>query len=172
MLSLNEVEATLVKAARGAGLPLGVAEDFARFAAYLVATQRGAGAITRALAEDHATPAIDWDADIPRIGSGSAAMVAPMVVDAFAMGHDAVKLDNWAQAEITGAALACHGIAMRWDGLCVSRSDTEVLPCPTGPVSVPEADWQAWQSLAARTYVPESAASRSTGAGAGLTDND
>jgi hypothetical protein len=38
--------------------------------------------------------------------------------------------------------------------------------------SVTDGVWQALEGIGARTYVPASAQSRATGAGAGLTDND
>ena len=45
-------------------------------------------------------------------------------------------------------------------------------PMPLGGVEVNNETWSELVALAAKTYVPESNASRAAGAGAGLTDND
>jgi hypothetical protein len=71
-----------------------------------------------------------------------------------------------------GAFLAENGVAQNWDGLTVTLSDTTVLTAKCNPATIPQQDWSVWSACAAKTYVPETEASRLAGAGAGLTDND
>lgn len=172
MLSLNEVGSMAVKAARGAGIPLGQAEDLGRVAIYLAGTSGKIDAITRALQEEQIPAAVDWGQDILTLRSGSAALIAPIVRDGFAMGYDHAQIADPDHATLVGAFLAESGVALQWDGLELSRSDTSVLAASCHPVTVPPDDWAIWARLAAKTYVPETAESRLAGAGAGLTDND
>ncbi|SFS20324.1 Protein of unknown function [Yoonia litorea] len=172
MLSLNEVGGIVLKAGRGAGLPLGQAEDLAAVATYLLGISGKAKVITNALQEPISEPQIDWQDDRVVVQAGSASMIAPIIRDAFLMGYDSATLSDLSHVWLVGAALANDRIALQWDGLHLSRSDTEVLRPKTGPVSIPADDWDVWSALAAKTYVPESDASRLAGAGAGLTDND
>lgn len=171
MLSLNEVGATALKAARGAGIPLGQAEDLAQVAAYLMGIRGDAGVITVALQEPVVAASAMWKTDHVSV-SGSAAMVAPVICDAFRMGYARATFDAWHHSAYIGAALAVAGVPLWWEGRTIRRGDSEILPVKPGPVAVPARDWDIWLALAARTYVPESEISRRAGAGAGLTDND
>ncbi len=171
MLSLNEVQSTVLKAARGAGLPLGQAEDLARVASYLMGIRGEAAVITRALQEPVTEVQARWQ-DSHVTLSGSAAMIAPVICDAFRMGYDSVTFAKADHSAYIGAAMAVQGVPLWWEGCTIRRGDSEVLPAKPGPVTVPAQDWDVWMGLAAKTYVPESETSRSTGAGAGLTDND
>lgn len=172
MWSLNEVAGLVQKAAIGAGFPLGQAEDLGRVAFYLAGIGSDLHPITGALQETMQPVDLRWDADAVTVIAGPVALVAPVVRDAFAMGHCKATLADIAHAPLVAAYLATDGVALAWDGLHVRRSDTEILPVIYKPVSVPEPDWAVWTTLAARTYVPETAESRRAGAGAGLTDND
>ncbi len=172
MLALNEIGGMAQKAARGACIPLGQAEDLGRVAIYLAATGGNVSLITRALEEPYSPLALDWGADAVTVQSGQAALVAPALRDAFAMGYDTARLADPCHAPMVGAFLAEDGVALRWEGLDLTRSDTTVLPGTCKPVVIPDADWSAWARYAANTYVPETDASRLAGAGAGLTDND
>jgi hypothetical protein len=170
MLALNEVGGMVQKAARGACIPLGQAEDLGRVAVYLAATGSGVTAITNALQERYAPLALDWDT--VTVLSGQAALVAPAIRDAFMMGYDSAELADITHAPLVGAFLGQSGIALRWEGLRLTRSDTTVLSAACKPVTIPPEDWAIWSNLAANTYVPETDASRLAGAGAGLNDND
>lgn len=172
MRALNEVEGMVQKAARGAGFPQGQAEDLGRVAAYLAGTSGDVQSITDALQETLTEVEVLWSAQSVTVKSGPAIFVAPIVRDAMQVGHGTVTLAQIAHAPLVSAFLAADGIAQAWNGCDVSRSDTTVLQATCGAVTVPEADWNAWSALAARTYVPETATSRLAGAGAGLTDND
>ena len=171
-LALNEIGGMAQKAARGACIPLGQAEDLGRVAIYLASTGADIRPITRALEEPYTPLALEWGADAVIAQSGQAALVAPAIRDAFAMGYDAARLADPSHAPLVGAFLAEGGVALRWDGLELTRSDTTVLPGTCMPVEIPDADWSVWARYAANTYVPETDASRLAGAGAGLTDND
>ncbi len=172
MWALNEVASMVQKAARGAGFPLGQAEDLGRVATYLAATSGDVRPITDALHEAMTEVEVSWNAQSVIVKNGPAILVAPIVRDAMQMGHVTVTLADVAHAPLVSAFLAADGIAQKWNGCDVSRSDTTVLEPTCGAVTIPEADWDAWSALAARTYVPETDASRLAGAGAGLTDND
>ncbi len=56
---------------------------------------------------------------------------------------------------------------------CLTRTPSQSQrSLPGNGREVPDALWRRAEDLAAKTYVPESRASRAQGAGAGLTDND
>lgn len=172
MWSLNEVAGMVQKAAIGAGFPLGQAEDLGHVAFYLAGIGSDLRPVTRALQEEMHAVDVRWTPDAMTIVSGPVVLIAPCVRDAFAMGCKVVTLADVAHAPLVAAYLAAEGTAQAWDGLEVRRSDTEILPVTYKPLTIPKSDWSVWNALAARTYVPETAASRRAGAGAGLTDND
>ena len=172
MLALNEVGGMVEKAARGAGIPLGQAEDLGRTAIYLASTGGDVSAVTRALQEEHTTVDMNWSSDTVLVTSGPVALIGPMIRDAFAMGYDTAVIADIDHATLVGAFLAENGVALRWDGRTLTRSDTSVLTLTCKPVTIPAAAWTVWGDYAAKTYVPETDASRLAGAGAGLTDND
>ncbi len=136
-----ELAAHLMKAARGAGLPLALGEDLYAAAPFL------------------ALDDLAWIAD--DLETGGAGLLARMQT-----------LDD---AE-TGAAivqtplLAALAAGRGW-GLTEGRK-TDLAPAPLGPLEVTDALWGRLERFAALTYVPETAASRARGAGAGDIDND
>ncbi len=172
MLALNEIGGMVQKAARGAGIPLGQAEDLGRVAIYMASTGGDISAVTAALEEPPAPVDINWPNDAVIVTSGHAALIGPIIRDAFAMGYDTAVLADLRHAPLVGAFLAECGVALHWDGRILTRSDTTVLGLRCKPVHIPVADWAIWSTHAAKTYVPDSEASRLAGAGAGLTDND
>lgn len=172
MLSLNEVAGMVQSAARGAGLPTGQAEELGRVAAYLAGTGASIAPVTAALQEPVCTVDVQWAGDRITVHQGPAALIGPIVCDAFAMGYTTAVLADLAHAPLVGAFLAESGVAQKWNGPEVSCSDTTVLKAGCKPVIIAQEDWNIWSGLAARTYVPETASSRLSGAGAGLTDND
>lgn len=172
MLALNEVGAMAQKAARGAGLPLGHAEDLGRVAIYLASTSGDVSPVTRALQEHTSEVDVNWGKKVITVKSGPAAMIGPIVRDSFMMGCDQADLADIDHGPLVAAYLAESGVALTWDGTTLIRSDTTVIQPVTKAVHIPDDDWSVWGALAAKTYVPESDASRLAGAGAGLTDND
>jgi hypothetical protein len=172
MLALNEVGGMVQKAARGAGIPLGQAEDLGRIAIYLASTSKVVTAITNALQEDPSNVDVVWGKDAITVKSGPAALLGPIIRDAFAMGCSTATLADLDHAPLIAAYLADGGIALTWDGKTLERSDTTVIKPTCNPVAIPDVDWSIWAALAANTYVPQSEESRLAGAGAGLNDND
>lgn len=171
--SQNEIAAIVRQAARGAGAPPGQAEDLARTALYLVQTREGLDRVAAALLDPFDPVDVQWDRDCIKVRSGPAMMTAPVVRDAFLGGVDSARLDHPAHAPLIRAALAEAGIMVAGDDTDLARiSATPPAGTVTGPVDVPNTIWSVFATFAARTFVPETDASRITGAGAGLTDND
>jgi hypothetical protein len=172
MWALNEVQGLVQKAARGAGIPVGQAEDLGRIASFLAGTGSSIAPITAALQEPIHAVDVRWADGRVDVIKGPAALIAPIIRDAFAMGCQTAVLNDTAHAPLVGAFLAQSGIAQKWDGKTVTPSDTTILTPACKAVTIPQTDWQIWLDFAARTYVPQSDASRLGGAGAGLNDND
>ncbi len=162
IVTLNEIETTCYRAALGVGLPQGLAEDAGRIAVKLACRHEdGLAIMLRAL---------------------KAAEEKPVTPPAFIRRDDA-----WVAARPSLPALVAAPIAME---LCLAEPGVTVglgaidepailAVCgegePQPPGRVFEADDGLWRQLvllAARTFVPATAASRLSGAGAGMTDND
>jgi len=139
--SLNEIQGLVLKAARGAGAPLGIAEDLSESVPFALASN-----------------ALETIADILSAGNLTPLLADIAAIDAGLCGHDAPPLPA------TGASL--------YAALAASRGLTALPQAITNAHPVKDRLWARLQKLAARTYVPASQASRATGAGAGLTDND
>lgn len=170
ILSRNEVAATLHKAARGQGMPLGHADVFVAAAVRGLGNYKGfEGAVTQALAGPHTCTRT-------RI-----AMAGPIAIDALQCGEDEVALPLAESVDLL-AMMVCNlydsnGLSVAVDvkgDCCVLRlTDVPMTALSTvGPLDICEEALKLWQSWAADTYVPASDASRLAGAGAGLTDND
>lgn len=171
--SQNEIAAIVQKAARGAGAPPGQAEDLSRVALHLVRSGAGLDCVVAALREPQSPLNVQWDSGCIKVRSGPAYMVAPVVRDAFLGGVGSARLDNPAQAPLIHAALAEAGITViGGDGDLMRAKQPPPLATVTGPVDIPNDQWAVLEQFAARTFVPESDASRIAGAGAGLRDND
>ena len=163
--SRTEIRATLVKAGRGAGLPLGLAEDLAAAATDLLSRDPAKAAqVTAALDPDPVGIAFTGPAAIDACLAGETPQTfsAPGTADLATAMIDLARRDRALAATLTRDG----------DTLTLTEGRGDPAPVPLGPVTVPEDHWQIWDSLAARTYVPETEASRAAGAGAGLTDND
>lgn len=154
--SLNETGGMIHKAARGAGLPLGHADDLAAAGVRYVATGGAAAEITR----DLRSPDGVW-------------LRGPQLIDNVLVSDQPVTYAQCPSAQLMVAMAVQRGITASIDGQAVVLSPATAKPAPlAGPINVSEADWRDWSDLAARTYVPATEESRSAGAGAGLTDND
>lgn len=151
--SINEVESVAFKAARGAGVPLGHAEDFARAVAMLAMTRpQDLWCVTQAL-------------------DNGEIMQVPLAIDALRCGQAEVPLTGTplVQAYVDRAALD-YGMPMEWTGTVLRNGGQ--LPAPKAtPTNVPLNVWDTLLGYAQRTYVPATEASRA-GAGAGAIDND
>ncbi|MCW1951709.1 MAG: DUF3726 domain-containing protein [Octadecabacter sp.] len=156
--SANEIEALVLKAARGGGLPLGLAEDLAMAAAYLD---------------------LDKLTGCPCTNAG-AAFAIPQALDAVAAGNGpkTVEADPAiVAAYIASAEVHCDQMLV-WentpDGTCLHRFKPSSPPekAPLGRRKVPQDLLTHLHELSVKTHVPETESSRVGGAGAGLTDND
>ncbi len=202
--SLNEIRMTVQKAAVGAGLPAGIAEDVGRAAAWLSA--RGLDGAGAALAGIRATSSGTHDAGAAdqcarAVSEGIAALdqVALSAPDATVKlsGLDAPALFLGLAANAAadyglcfeigfgngGVVLCSPGGTRMPEGMSDSGCNITITAKPdslcdndpsptTDGVVVGESLWAEVSTLAARTYVPSTEASRLAGAGAGLTDND
>jgi hypothetical protein len=159
--SVNEVTGLAAKAARGAGAPPAQAAQFGAAAAVFL--QRGGDphSLTAALAALPAGPVMALPVALARL--------AETQTDGSAQGVLGVDHDELFYSYI--AALPCHA-RITQDG--VVRLDLN-RPAPRGAggrIDLPDDVIAAWSILAARILVPDTASSRASGAGAGLSDND
>ncbi|MEM8630823.1 MAG: DUF3726 domain-containing protein [Pseudomonadota bacterium] len=173
--TLPEIEATVLRAGRGSGVPVAQAEDIARAARWLAAAgqMRGLDEVARCLAlpRGSARPT-RWVASYV-FAPGDPALMLPAAIDLALTGAD-VRLRGMPRA-LTGALIACapalEGRAVRaaWSGRDATlslgpRGREPHLSDRSAQVDLPV--WAALTALAAQTYVPASDASRD-GAGAG-----
>ena len=146
MRSANEIAGMVLKAARGAGMSLGCAEELSRAAPNLIAAD-ALGQVPDLL-------------ELP--------FVAPKFEDgAVTGGHPVQALIAWRDFKDAGQDVTL--------GCSVSpelKAAMTKLGSPVGPFDVDADLWAALQGYANRILVPETEASRLGGAGAGLTDND
>ncbi|SMY06637.1 hypothetical protein LOM8899_00764 [Flavimaricola marinus] len=158
MRSLNEISCLVAKAARGAGLAVGVAEDLAEALPGCCADQEVSEALA-VLADHLAGP--------DRLASVIAAL------DVVEAGGEPVVLEFPLDPVI--AALIRQRGTIVWravpSGLSLAVEDCPPLPRPK-PQNVLAEVWGPLERFAAQTYVPATEASRIAGAGAGLSDND
>lgn len=190
-LSLNEVELLAAKAARGAGLHWGAADDLGRAARWLaanaldwapplldlLASHQGAEAVARA---SEAADLIGRPSH--RTLTGPPLWVAALLAPACARKGCTAEL-TWQGARlylgrendawIEGTALP-SGWAMQQTHMAFPAGEAPAnrLGGPSTRSLVTAQDWQALGRLAVLTYVPASDHSRQAGAGASLTDND
>jgi len=173
--SYNEIVAMAVKAARGAGIPLGHAEDFGPALAYVV-SQDPANA-RNAVACLEAGPApleCAVDTGEMTITCISAIMAAPVAIDALVAGVHRVVVKGCTTPDLLAAYCALAGgcAAQMGDVITLTPAKVPAETITAGPVDVDAEIWKALNAFAKKTYVPATEASRLSGAGAGLTDND
>ena len=170
--SRAEIEALVLRAARGAGISLGWAEDVAQAIGFV-----GTDAALDELAEAFNEP---WNVSVAGSefkGTGLAPVIAGN--DAVLSGARGVIVPGF-YPEMTGALIALQSAVSGKSILMDRRGQSIALSMGNGPVA--EADSRRFKpsagtlerlkGYAALTYVPETEASRLAGAGAGLTDND
>lgn len=136
----------VLKAARGAGMPLGCAEELARAAPALAA--QGALELVPDL--------LDLPFDVPDFENGRVAG-----------GHPVLAIT--ALRDLQGAGVK---VVLETPVPEPLQQVMQSGAAPVGPFEVDAGLWAGLQAYAERTFVPESEASRLAGAGAGLTDND
>jgi hypothetical protein len=191
-LSMNEVETLGCKAARGTGLPWGVAEDTGRAAGW-IARRAGpwAGQLLALL-------------EVPPPPEASPLLLAGLLADSFTPREiERVVAPLWALPGLLAAAprtvsirlddaeIRCNpgehpSASVPAEALALLAEATLSVRFPPAPLPrlahalpmqfrrslVAAADWRRLEALASRTYVPASDHSRRTGAGAGLLDDE
>lgn len=185
LLSYNEVSSTARKAASGAGLPHGVAEEIGQAAVWLSARGVDAvGIVVRALSGDGRQAIVAGLAAIDALccGEGSeetaleSADCSLLLLALAGVASDNVGLSLVVKPE--GGSLLPLDAACRepaTNRLCLVRrgqGDTAEATLSSRPAATSQAAYAAALQLAAKTYVPASDLSRAMGAGAGTTDND
>ncbi len=190
LCSLNEIETQVRKAVRGAGYEWGLAEEAAKAARWLALHGHPAIALFLGLCErfDRCPYAERAPAATDGVWCAPGGVLCPLVAGA-ALGDfapPAVETGPMAFPLIYAAFAAGAGYALE-GGVDPGLSTVERTVCRHVPAggragdSVPlpdgiEVDAALWARLdcfARRTYVPASAVSRLTGAGAGtMVDND
>src|SRR5215207_2698904 len=189
LLSLNEVESQATKAARGAGLPWGLAEDAGQAArkmaewgqdwsaallALLCSPNRGERLRRAAYLADRVSAC---QAGSVIVGEVDPSWAVPLLALAGRARRNSLTL-RWAGHEIvTGGPAPERPIGSPGNvvleveiGGRGTRIGQRTLPATRA--RVPAGRWREIDAFAARTYVPASAESRLVGAGAGLDDND
>ena len=160
-VSRSEFEATVRKAARGADWPAALAEDLSRAAGALAATG-GAG-------DELGVNMVEGDLrDI---------LAATITAFELSLGGVASTVAGASDDLLAGCALclgAEHGVGfdVKGGGAIATISVVPETPVEIVEIFVAPDVWDRLQTLAHKSYVPASEASRLAGAGAGLTDND
>lgn len=184
--SLNEIEMLVRKAVRGAGYDWGLAEEAGKAARRLALRGHDAVAAFLGLCErfDGRLHAERAPVSLDGIWHAPGGLLCPLTAGVALSDFAPPKLDTGPMAVpiIFAACAENAGYALDWDDPLLPtvyrthcRRVTEQLtvqPIPAG-VEVDAALWDRLDRFACRTYVPASAASRLTGAGAGtMVDND
>ncbi len=180
-VTVAEMQALLLKAGRGAGLPLGHAQDLSVLAPLLMSDPHLLAMAVAALDGHHHPAVMEGTDEHAVVEAAKVLMAAPVVVDALVTGAKRVVLHDMDWPLLLWPYLV-HGqkvygqcfelIAGNKGTVMISPSQSDTLDPfePVGPV--PDAIIERLSAYAAKTYVPATEASRIAGAGAGLTDND
>ncbi|MEM9583362.1 MAG: hypothetical protein AAGA08_09630 [Pseudomonadota bacterium] len=180
-VTLAEMQALLLKAGRGAGLPLGHAQDLSALAPLLMSDPQLLAMAVAALDSAHRPARLEGTDEHAVVEAAEVLMAGPVVVDALVAGAKRVVLHNMDWPLLLWPYLAhaqvvygqCVALTAEGKGTVMitpaSRDTLDTFP-PPGPV--PDVIMQRLNGFAAKTYVPATEASRAAGAGAGLTDND
>lgn len=157
--SANEIETLVLKAARGGGLALGLAEDLAAAAAYLDLDDLTTCPCT---GDRPAAHQISTALDLVAAGAGPQVVVADRaLIIAYVTAFEAQMRQRveWS-AQDNGAVF--HAVVPA----------TSTSPKRSGRRNISTGSATHLADMAAKLLVPETDASRRAGAGAGLTDND
>lgn len=179
--SLSEVFALLLKAGIGSGLPLGHTQALAAAAGWFASSPDLMISVVGAVMREHTPLVSHEDGDTLVIEECGAAMVAPAVVDALMDNTKTVRLNRVDFPDVLMALLdkAQRDYDVYFAVETTASGAMNVSLAKTGKRRetgelelVPQAAIDALSSMAAKTFVPATAASREKGAGAGLNDND
>ena len=163
--SATEIIALAGKAARGAGAPPQQAARFGQVAAVHLGAARPVDALVVALDRLPAGPILDYPLALDRaLSAAQSSGSAPVPLKA----RDAL-LDSYIEA----LPFLAHARSMEDGTVTLVVDVAQARPRRQAfRITGCAALVAQMNALAARTFVPEGAASRSAGAGAGLTDND
>lgn len=185
--SLGEIRALSVKAARGGGMPWGLAEEAGQ-AVHWLQGRRAPGVAALALnlqsrSERAGGCPIAVGAALSDQGAtvGEVGLVrAPLLLCPFIARVGAASTLTWPGVGIGITSLALHTAADRSDlltaeAMCAITAGRPDMPPLAAASRVDEGEAafvKVLEQFAARTYAPATEASRLAGAGAGLSDND
>ena len=167
--SQNEIYNLVHKACRGAGIALGQAE----FAAKVVSFQTSnavINALLMCIENEKAQLVFQSEQNLQNL---CPLRDIPIIAQAFE-GHTKTwlclngRLDPYFEAACAFSGIVCEQTS---HGISLSKSEEPFEPKPMR-ADLDQAVLERLNSLAALTYVPETEASRVSGAGAGLNDND
>lgn len=190
-----------IKAARGAGHPIGLAEDMGKATLWLCKNNfDGIGVLITELRTKAGPVQYETTANGIVLNGGSTACLAVCGMDGLAarmsdkailksVGNplmllgvcaitsiaikSGVKLGDWARLDQGRVeALGDDPPIGEYVLQLLTSDDSELVEDPVEPIEIEEHRWSVLEAMAARTYVPATAESRIAGAGAGLTDND
>ena len=188
--SLNEISSLMLKAARGSGLPMGLAEDCAAAGTWLICHgQDGAAAVWEGLvsrgviwkgpslldqviARGIDNPQTVQIMDAPLLFLGMAGVVSAQTgtqirIEFLNGCHAVLDPDGMTVTGILSGGVDAVVTMVRGSG-----APPGIHPPRTTRVDISPALIRSLTERAALTYVPATAESRQRGAGAGLTDND
>lgn len=164
-VSANEVMALVGKAARGAGAPAGQAAAFGQAALHHLASGKDPADLVAALNALPGGPILEMPLLLSRLLERSQ--------DGEAQGHLAPAGPLSLMQSYLSAQPFATDVTQNAEGLEVTAFLTRPNAAPVVTrVDLPDDLAGLLNRLAAKTFVPETAASRLSGAGAGLTDND
>ena len=164
-VSGTELAALAGKAARGAGAPPAQAADFGRAALRHLAAGRDVAGLRDALASLPDGPILSVPLMLARALECAGSGRPP----------DPVRAQDWsdlATSYLEALPFLARATAAGQSILIEIDPKHPGATAPVARIDLPDDFASALQALAARTFVPETAASRLAGAGAGLTDND
>ncbi|MGB0797943.1 MAG: hypothetical protein ACPGRD_01310 [Planktomarina sp.] len=165
--SVNEVEVMVVKACRGANVPLAQAQDVARVAACHPGTLP---TILKHLAAAMPQPTLDTSHGLV-VSNVHVLRDLPVAVDAVNAGVSPVRLivqsDDFLETYCIHHGVSARSNSGAVDLILGSRNVISAKRC-----EISDDIWAQLNVFASHTYVPETDESRLVGAGAGLTDND
>ncbi|KMK66779.1 hypothetical protein [Puniceibacterium sp. IMCC21224] len=169
--SANELQTLATKAARGAGFPPAQADLFGRACPLHLAQGGGAAPLIAALANPADSPILRLPLLMDDVLSAAAAMSGPIELTL----HNGDDTLAQSYAHLLPVAVQDQSIITR-DAQHRLRItvDLSAKTCTALPprIIAPSELLNRLETLAARTYVPATDASRRTGAGAGLIEND
>ena len=179
--SESEIRSLIIKAGRGAGLPLGHSIEMSNLVPKLMSDPELMFMMVDALSEDHQKISAEVIHKKIIIKNAKFAMAGPIIVDSLLSDLDEVVLENLKWPALLRILLIHsqekYGVFFEIGEIDESRLSVRLSKRnffsqvgPPAPIRIKLI--KLLEKMASKTYVPESEASRLKGAAAGLTDND